>query len=318
MAYKIYVEPRDGVKPVLQIINKARHFVYINSYLLDDSRILEAIGNAVDRKLDVRLMVDGRPYGINGDDGTHAEIDDLKNTGAMVKIAPERFEKPNVFDHAKYMVTDKYSEIGTPNFTEAGFSKNREYLMVTGNRKIRSGLKKIFLSDFKEKFAGNMPRKYLVVSPGSEPVLKDFISKEKRIVIETEEMGDDVETLQALIDKGKKARIIVPDTVSSSDASNLERLKKHGVRVRYMPANKLYMHAKMIAGNRAFIGSENFTKSSLNKNREIGIILNSFFAVSKLKNSFSSDWHRASSSINKAKLRASSNVKKKNARNSTK
>ena len=84
MAYKIYIEPSDGIKPLLRIIKKAKHFVYINSYLLDDPRILEAVGNAVNRKLDVRLMVDGRPYGINGDDGTHAEIEDLRKTGARV------------------------------------------------------------------------------------------------------------------------------------------------------------------------------------------------------------------------------------------
>lgn len=316
MAYRIYIEPRDGIKPLIRVINKARHFVYINSYLLDDPRILEAVGNAVNRKLDVRLMVDGRPYGINGDDGTHAEIDDLRKTGAKVKIAPDRFEKQNIFDHAKYMVTDRYSEVGTPNFTEAGFSKNREYMVITRNRKIRSALKKIFLSDFKEKIAGDAPRKYLVVSPGSESVLKDFILKEKRIVIETEEMGDDMETLKALMDKGRKARIIVPDTVSSSDASNLEKLKKHGVKVKYMPVDKLYMHAKMIAGKKAFIGSENFTKSSLNRNRETGIIINGFLPVSKLKNTFSSDWRKASRNIRSAKIQTIKNGRKKNARNS--
>jgi cardiolipin synthase len=318
MAYRIYVEPRDGIKPLIRVIDKSRHFVYINSYLLDDPRILEAVTNAVKRKADVRLMVDGRPYGINGDDGTHAEINDLKKTGAKVKIAPGRFEKPNVFDHAKYMVTEKFAEVGTPNFTEAGFSKNREYFTITRNRKIIDALKQIFLSDFQGKSAGEMPRKYLIVSPGSESALKEFILKERRIVVETEEMGDDGETLQALMEKGRKAKIIVPDTVSSTDAINLKLLKKHGVKVKYMPAGKLYMHAKMIAGSRAFIGSENFTKSSLNRNRETGIIINGYFAVSRLKNTFSSDWRKASRSIKGAKFHASKNRRKKSAKNSAK
>jgi cardiolipin synthase len=316
MAYRIYVEPRDDVKPLISMINKARRFVYINSYLLDDREILTAVGNAVKKKLDVRLMVDGRPYGINGDDGTHAEIDDLKKTGAKVRIAPDRFEKPNVFDHAKYMVTEKSAEIGTPNFTEAGFSKNREYFAITGNKKIIVALKKIFISDFEQKVAGEMPRKYLVVSPGSEITLKDFISKEKKIVIETEEMGDDKVILQALMEKGRKARIIVPDTVSSIDAANLKLLKKHGVKIKYMPTEKLYMHAKMIAGKKAFIGSENFTKSSLNRNRETGIIIDGFLPVSKLKNTFSSDWRKASRNIRRAKTHPLKNGRKKNARNS--
>ena len=316
MAYRIYIEPRDGIKPLIRIINRSRHFVYINSYLLDDQRILKAVSEAVKKKLDVRLMVDGRPYGINGDDGTHAEIDDLKKTGARIKIAPERFEKPNVFDHAKYIVTDRFAEVGTPNFTEAGFSKNREYFTVTGSRKIIAALRKIFISDFEEKVAGEMPRKYLIVSPGSESALNEFISNEKKIVIETEEMGDDKEILQALMDKGRKARVIVPDTISSPDAANIKLLKKHGVKVRYMPAEKLYMHAKMIAGKKAFIGSENFTKSSLNRNRETGIVINGFFSVSKLKNTFSSDWRKASRSIKNARSHALKNGRKKNARNS--
>ena len=316
MAYKIYVEPRDGIKPLIRVINRSRHFVYINSYLLDDPRILEAVKGAVKRKVDVRLMVDGRPYGINGDDGTHAEINDLKQTGAKVKIAPERFEKPNVFDHAKYMVTEKFAEVGTPNFTEAGFSKNREYFTITRNRNIIKALKQIFLSDFDGKSAGEMPRKYLIVSPGSEPALKEFILKERKIVVETEEMGDDKETLQALMDKGKRAKIIVPDTVSSTDAANLKLLKKHGVKIKYMPAEKLYMHAKMIAGSRAFIGSENFTKSSLNRNRETGIIIKGYIPVSRLKNTFSSDWRRASKSIKRAKLYTSKNRRRKSTKNS--
>ena len=48
-------------------------------------------------------------------------------------------------------------------------------------------------------------------------------------------------------------------------------------------------------------GSENFTKTSLNRNRETGIILSGFFLVSKLKNTFSSDWRRARRSLKLAK-----------------
>jgi cardiolipin synthase len=301
MSYRIYCEPDDGTKPLTALIKKSRKFLYINSYLLDDPKILEAVKEAVKRKVDVRLMVDGRPYGINGDDGTHAEINDLKNTGAMVKIAPERFEKPNVFDHAKYMVSERQAEVGTPNFTEAAFSRNREYFTITNNRHIIESLKTIFLSDFENKAAGNMPRKYLIVSPGSEKLLSDFIFQERKVMIETEEIGDDSEILKVLMDKGKHVKLIVPSTVSSSDIANIKKLKKHGVKVKYMPAEKLYMHAKMIAGDKAFIGSENFTKSSLNRNRETGIILSGFFRIYKLKNKFSSDWRRAKKSLKSAK-----------------
>ena len=98
MSYRIYTEPEDGVKPLTSLIGKARHFLYINSYLLDDPRILKAVKEAVKRKVDVRLMVDGRPYGINGDDGTHAEINNLKKTGARVNEICEKYGTRILYD----------------------------------------------------------------------------------------------------------------------------------------------------------------------------------------------------------------------------
>ncbi len=310
MSYKVYVEPDDGVKPLVNLIKKARRFVYINSYLLDEPEILKAIADAVKRKVDTRLMVDGRPYGINGSDGTHAEIDNLRKTGAKVKVAPERFEKPNVFDHAKYMVSERQAEVGTPNFTEAAFSSNREYFTITSDKKIIKSLKTIFLADFENKAAGEMPRKYLIVSPGSEKALGDFISRERKLLIETEEMGDDKEILKVLMDKGRKVKLIVPSSISSTDIDDIKQLKKHGVKVKYMPANKLYMHAKMIAGKKIFIGSENFTRSSLNRNRETGIILSGLLKTSRLKNTFASDWRKARKSLKLARATTSSKNKR--------
>ncbi len=311
MVNKLYVEPDAGVGPLIKFIRNSNKFLYINSYLIDDPKILESISGAVKRKIDVKIIVDGRPYGINGDDGTHDEIKTLKNTGAEVKIAPPRFEAKNVFDHAKYMLTSNRADIGTLNFTEAAFSKNREYFFITDNKNVIKALEKIFLSDFNDKHAGEDPRKYLIVSPGSEKNLQDFMEKEKKIFIETEEMGDDENIINTIMKKGKKARVIVPDTVSPTDISNLKKLKKNGVKIKYMPANKLYMHAKTIIGKKAFIGSENFTKSSLNRNREVGIILNKHHSISVLKDSFSQDWKNASKSIKKAKYQASASKDKK-------
>jgi Phosphatidylserine/phosphatidylglycerophosphate/cardiolipin synthases and related enzymes len=85
-----------------------------------------------------------------------------------------------------------------------------------------------------------------------------------------------------------------------------------------MPANRLYMHAKMIAGKKTFIGSENFTKSSLNRNRETGIILTGMFKTSRLKNTFSSDWRKAKRSLKLARAWTSLNNKKYGVKKATK
>ena len=52
-------------------------------------------------------------------------------------------------------------------------------------------------------------------------------------------------------------------------------------------------HAKMIAGKSlTFIGSENFTQTSLENNREMGLLLNGS-DIGKLQAQFDKDWARA-------------------------
>jgi len=57
------------------------------------------------------------------------------------------------------------------------------------------------------------------------------------------------------------------------------------------------MHAKMIVGNHlAFIGSENFTQTSLEKNREMGLLLNGG-DIGKLQAQFNQDWKMAGGGV---------------------
>jgi phosphatidylserine/phosphatidylglycerophosphate/cardiolipin synthase-like enzyme len=63
------------------------------------------------------------------------------------------------------------------------------------------------------------------------------------------------------------------------------------VRVRTLATP--YLHAKLITGSHeAFLGSENFTWTSLNRNREVGIVLSNPAAV-RLDRQCLRDWAAA-------------------------
>ncbi len=302
MKYKFYTEPQSGYKPLINFIRNSKKFLYMNYYLIDDKSIIKEIKDKAKTDIDLRIIVDGRPYGINGSDGTENEIKILKDTGARVRIAPSRFEKPNVFDHAKYMVTDNAGNIGTLNLTEAAFKKNREYGIITTEKNVIESLKDVFLSDWENKEADEISGDNLIVSPGSGNDIRDFISRQKKVRVETEEMGNDNEILNEFKKLGKKAKIIVPASVSSTDIKNLKELSKNGVKIKYMDPEKLYIHAKAIIGRKeVFIGSENFTKSSLNRNREIGIIIKKHNIISIMRDKFDMDWKKANKNLNKVK-----------------
>ena len=59
------------------------------------------------------------------------------------------------------------------------------------------------------------------------------------------------------------------------------------------PKSPLYMHAKMIVSNsEAFVGSENFSQTSLEVNREMGLLLGGR-DIGELQTQFDRDWNRA-------------------------
>ena len=264
----IYTEPQAGVRPVIAFIQRARGPLNINAYLMTDRRIIRAITHDVRRGIRVRILIDRRPYGGR----PRGEIARLRATGAQVHYAPARFTGRYRFDHAKYMVNGQATEIGTANLTWSAFHKNREYCDITRQPAIAHALHAVFTSDWHNRPAGNAPRHTLVLSPGATPALVAAIRQPGGVCIESEELGKDRAILDALRVKGGQARILLPATLNRYDRHLAQGLTTAGVRVRYLVAP--YLHAKLIAGRtEAFLGSENFTWTSLNRNREVGILL---------------------------------------------
>ena len=73
----------------------------------------------------------------------------------------------------------------------------------------------------------------------------------------------------------------------------MTRLLQGGVHVRYIAI--VYMHAKMLLadGQLAFVGSENFSATSLDDNRELGIMIADPTALATLNQTFQQDWSSA-------------------------
>jgi cardiolipin synthase len=130
----------------------------------------------------------------------------------------------------------------------------------------------------------------LVISPGSESQLAAAIRQPGAVGVETEELGTDRGILEALEAKGADADVII--LTKGARARVLGALQDAGVNVRIL--DEPYMHAKMVVGQQVgFIGSENFTVTSLDYNREIGILLYDQSELQTLLAVFQQDWASA-------------------------
>lgn len=293
---RLIVEPQAGATPYLRVINGARHVIDLNSYLLSDYSVQDALVAAAKRGVKVRVIVAGDPYGASG--AVTQEQAAFAHTQVVLRTAPPRFEGSYTFDHAKYLIVDAgYPDavtiLGSSNMTYSGLGGgNREYDWATTNRTVVAALAQVFNADWTGKRAGPTPRKVLVLSPGAQQALVALISSAHLTIdIETEEFGyvpAVVAALQAKLREHVSVRIVVPSSLSSYDLRQVGALARAGAHV--VEVSRPYIHAKLvIADGRAFIGSENFSNSSLKSNREVGIIL-SGIAVSQLAQQFNKDF----------------------------
>ncbi len=283
----LIIEPHAGVAPVQQFIAQARGVLDINTYLATDDRLLASIASAVRRGVKVRILVDSKPYG-----GRPAgEVARLRATGAQVRFAPPRFTGRYRYDHAKYMVDGSWIEIGSANLTESAFTRNREYLWMGADAPVARALRAVFQADWTHGRAGASPRQWLVLSPYATNTLVAVLQQPGPVCVESEELGKDRPILEALRAKGAQVDMVLPVSLSAYDKRVAHGLSRSGVKIRYLRSP--YMHAKLIVGQKeAFIGSQNFSWTSLNRNREVGLLLGPADAR-RLRIQCQRDWRHA-------------------------
>jgi phosphatidylserine/phosphatidylglycerophosphate/cardiolipin synthase-like enzyme len=188
----------------------------------------------------------------------------------------------------------------TMNFTNSAFTANREYVMIDRTPADVAELLKIFACDWNETpyIPGECP---VVVSPvnSRSRFLALIDSAQQSLTVQVEYCTDPevVAHLSARAKAGVDVKVMLaylePSPCMDGDTNALEAklMADAGVtQVAFM--KNIRMHAKCIVadGARAFLGSENLTTTSLDRNREIGILVTDPLLVAKLRDTAAGDW----------------------------
>lgn len=292
---KLYIEPEAGEKVITDAIDSAKKSAWLEMYLLTDKKVIHALEDAAYRHVDVRVMLETHPYG-GGSVSPTQTMEKLRAAGIKTQATSPDF----ALTHAKGMVIDaRTTYIMTSNFTNTALgnsksTRNREYGIIDNNAQDVKSVQDIFTADWnRQPFKLDNPR--LVVSPlNSHTTFLSLIqSAKKTISIEAEEMQDSKveQALTTAARHGVKIRVILPDSSSSdSNRQGITTIKSGGAQVKQ--DKRLYMHAKIIVVDRlkAFVGSENISTASLDRNRELGIIVTDASVLNALNQTFQSDW----------------------------
>jgi phosphatidylserine/phosphatidylglycerophosphate/cardiolipin synthase-like enzyme len=284
---------------VVDAISSARKSVWLEMYLLSDTKVIHALEDAANHGIDVRVMLEPHPFG--GGTSPSRTLDQLKAAGIKAQYTDPDFalthEKGMIIDgNTAYIMTSNFTRSALGGYSGSSYLSNREYDIIDTNANDVQAVIAIFNADWNHTTAQfNDPN--LVVSPvNSRNDFNTLInSAHHTLLIEAEEMNDSA-IEQALVNaeqRGVHVEVILPaphGSQSDSNSQGIDTIKQGGVQVKEDP--KLYMHAKIIVvdGKTAFVGSENISTQSLDRNRELGIIVSDAGVLSTLQSTFQKDW----------------------------
>lgn len=197
------------------------------------------------------------------------------------------------YTHAKVNLIDSGFIIQTANLTQSSFAKNREHFFQSYDTGVRTSLHTIFQKDWNgQKITIKDIHPNLVVcNINCRGVIQYLLkSAQSSIIIQTQYITDDA--LRTILDQQQNLpefKLLVADTDDNTDLVKIFGAEKARKLKQY------YNHTKMILIDHKILllGSMNLSATSLDKNREIWILLTDPSILTTFTTQFAQDWTTA-------------------------
>jgi phosphatidylserine/phosphatidylglycerophosphate/cardiolipin synthase-like enzyme len=284
-----WAEPDASQAPFVDALSTAKSSIRVMVYEMGYGAILDTLVAKAKAGVSVRVILDTSKQSIN-----QKYFDALTAAGATVEWSAAKF----TYMHAKSIVIDDtIAVISTGNYLASQMAQERNYVVRDEDPSDVASLAAIFDADF----AGTEPDvscTRLVVSPvnARQRILDLIASATDTLDIESMQLADsDVRSaIAARKQAGVAVRVILADTAwidTNADAAAF--LAANQIQARYLSSPKVHVKAIAVDGQRAYLGSENLSYTSLSKNREIGVIAFEPAISTLMSQTFEADWAKA-------------------------
>ena len=261
---RIVIKPGKRRAAVIDFIASARRSLLMSIFRCDDLLVLQALGEAVTRGVQVEVLVTGRARGWG------KRLKPLAGCLEFMGVSVRRFPKGVPKYHAKYMVADDCSAlIGTMNLTRKSFRNTRDFLLVTSDPEVVSGLASLFRVDMAGAPAQQLNERLVVGPEGSRARIEELITAATRSIRIMDHKLSDPRILALLRDRQRSGV-----AVEIQQADPLGALAPHGRLI-------------VIDGELALFGSLGLSAKSLDERRELAVIVREPELVAKLERQFS-------------------------------
>lgn len=253
-------------------IDASQKRVYVEVYIFTEKRLKKSLIDAKKRWVDVRVVLEKNIYlawNLNKD-----TFKDLEKNGIEVVYSNQENYSLN---HSKLMIIDDLVVISTGNFSYSTFKYNREFFLLLEKQKYLEVFLDIFQNDFLWN-KKNISNWNLVLSPFSSRTKLEYLleNAQSSIKMYVHNISDN-SIINKIIDKNTSwvdVKILLPDLKKvSSNENEIEIFKNN--KINYKLIDKPEIHAKtiLIDEKYLYIWSINFSQASMDKNREIWLLI---------------------------------------------
>jgi phosphatidylserine/phosphatidylglycerophosphate/cardiolipin synthase-like enzyme len=276
---KLIIQPDEGVTPIVKAIKAAKKTLDIVIFRFDRTEIEKALGQAVDRGVNVRALI---AHTNKGGDKTLRKLEQrLLEAGLTVSRTADDLPRY----HGKLMIADKALHVYGFNCTKLDIDKSRSFGIITTDTKLLQEAQKLFEADFNRHGYSPGQSRFVVSPENSRTVLTNFVrSAKKELLIYDAQVSDNLvrRVLAERVRQGVKIRII----------GNLER-PLDGVKVRRLADIRMHVRTIVRDGEAAFVGSQSLRKLELDGRREVGVVINDARVARQIAAVFEDDWSAA-------------------------
>jgi len=273
---KLFVQPRDGLSPLISAIRAAKKEIDIVIFRFDRPEVGKALDAAIKRGVRVRTLI---AHTNRGGEKTLRKLEQrLLDLGATVARTGDEF----VRYHGKMMIIDRSALwVMCFNYTAIDM-RSRSFAVVTRQRPDVQQALKLFEADATRQPYAPAGSKLVVSPENARTLLSEFIRKaKKQLLIYDPKVSDGAisKLLKERIKAGVDVRILGK---VGKGAQDIPHEKYPGKR----------LHARVIVRDRrdAFLGSQSLRKLELDKRREVGLLVKNAQVVSELIRTFEEDW----------------------------
>jgi phosphatidylserine/phosphatidylglycerophosphate/cardiolipin synthase-like enzyme len=290
-SFAAMVFPDTSHNAVYSFINSATTTLDMTMYELRDTTAQQDLAAAAARGVTVKVILDGKHTSVNGTAYSY-----LNSHGVHAVYSWSKY----YYTHEKSIVVDGSSTlIMSGNLDSTYYGGDRDYGVIDPDPVDAAAVQRVFDADYAKTSVTPGDGDNLVWSPtdSQNRLLALIDGAQHSLQVEELEFGDTtlVNALVSAAQRGVDVRVVGMD--DSSYYSNFDAVTAAGGSVvTYSSTTGLYIHAKAIVADagtstaKAFAGSINFSDTSLNSNRELGLITTDAGVLSTVGSTIATDF----------------------------